>query len=114
MASDFLTAYADLPSQQQRKVSSMLGKLEADATSRGLNLERVRRALGPNIRSLRLGKGYRAIVQQPPRGNQFLLLWAAKHDDAYEWAARHRCDVNPETGAIQLYRPAAAPPSKAE
>ena len=28
-----------------------------------------------------------------------------KHDEAYKWATRHRCDINPETGAIEVYEP---------
>ena len=39
-----------------------------------------------------------------------MLLWADKHDEAYEWAKRHRCDINPETGAIQVYEPESETP----
>ena len=105
LAEGFLSAFARLPSQQQRKVTTMLSKFAADPTSPGLNFERVHQALSPNVRSVRLGKGYRAILQQAPHGNEHLLLWADKHDQAYEWATRHRCDINPETGALQIYRP---------
>jgi hypothetical protein len=31
-----------------------------------------------------------------------LLLWVDKHDDAYAWARRRRCEINPETGALQI------------
>ncbi len=110
LAEGFLGAFARLPSQQQRKVTSMLAKFRADSTSTGLNFERVQKALSPNVRSIRLGKGYRAILQQAPRGDGHLLLWADKHDEAYKWAARHRCDINPETGALQIYIPAVEPP----
>ena len=106
LAEGFLSAFARLPSQQQRKVTTMLSRFAADPTSPGLNFERVHHALSPNVRSVRLGRGYRAILQQAPRGNEHLLLWADKHDEAYEWATRHRCDINPETGALQIYRPA--------
>ena len=112
MAADFLTAFSRLPQQQQRRVSSMLGKFTRDSTRAGLNFERVKHALSPNVRSIRIDQGYRAIVQQAPRGNQHLLLWADKHDEAYAWAARHRCDINPETGAIQIYEPDPVPPER--
>ena len=105
MSSDFFSAFARLPSRQQRRVSQLISKFERNPTSPGLNYERVRRAQSPNVRSLRVDKGYRAIVHQAPRGAGHLLLWVDKHDKAYEWAARHRCDINPETGAIQIYVP---------
>lgn len=107
MAEGFLTAFARLPSPQQRKVSRLLSKFTTDSTSKGLNFEKVKFVSSSKVRSVRIGRGYRAILQQAPRGNQFLLLWADKHDEAYEWAARHRCDINPETGALQIYSPAA-------
>ena len=33
------------------------------------------------------------------------MLWADKHDEAYDWARRHHCRVNPDTGALQVYEP---------
>ena len=33
------------------------------------------------------------------------MLWADKHDEAYDWARRHHCRVNPDTGALQIYEP---------
>ncbi len=101
----FLMAFARLPVHQQRKVSVMISKFHADPTSPGLNFERIHKVQSPGMRSLRIDKSYRAIVQQPPSGNQCLLLWAGKHDKAYEWASRHRCDINPVTGALQIYSP---------
>ncbi len=105
LSNDFLTAFATLPSREQRGVQSLISRFTQDSTASGLNYERVRRTLSPNIRSLRISKAYRAIVYQPPRSGQHLLLWAAKHDEAYKWAQRHRCDINSQTGAIQVYEP---------
>ena len=42
---------------------------------------------------------------KPDEGNIHVLLWADKHDDAYQWATRHSCSVNSETGALQVYQP---------
>lgn len=33
----------------------------------------------------------------------FILLWVDHHDEAYQWALRKKCDVNLNTGAIQVY-----------
>lgn len=30
-------------------------------------------------------------------------MWVDHHDEAYQWAARKRCEVNPKTGAIQVF-----------
>lgn len=105
MSSDFLGAFARLPSSQQRSVRTLITRFNADSTSIGLNYERVQGARDSKLRSLRIDRGYRAMISKPEHGNVHILLWADKHDEAYEWAPRHRCDINPETGAIQVYEP---------
>lgn len=30
-------------------------------------------------------------------------MWVDRHDKAYQWAAHKRCEVNPKTGAIQVF-----------
>ena len=103
MSSDFLEAYAFLPKPQQRKVRTLITQFAADPTSAGMNYERVQAA--DNLRSLRIDRSYRAIVLKPDSGSVHLMLWADKHDEAYDWARRHHCRVNPDTGALQVYEP---------
>ena len=103
MSSDFLEAYAFLPKPQQRKVRTLITRFTADPTSSGLNYEHVKAA--DNLRSLRIDRSYRAIVLKPDSGSVHLMLWADKHDEAYDWARRHHCRVNPDTGALQIYEP---------
>ena len=105
MSSDFLEAYSRLPRPQQKGVRSLISKFSVDSTASGLNYERIHGARDPQMRSLRIDRGYRAIVLKPERGNVHMLLWAAKHDDAYDWAERHECRINTETGALQIYEP---------
>jgi superfamily I DNA/RNA helicase len=33
----------------------------------------------------------------------FILLWVDHHDKAYDWAVRKRCEINKETGSLQVY-----------
>ena len=108
MSSDFLDAFARLPSSQQRSVRTLITRFNADSTASGLNYERIQGTRDAKLCSLRVDRGYRAIISKPERGNVHILLWADKHDDAYTWAKRHRCDINPETGAIQVYEPESA------
>ena len=105
ISADFLAAFAKLPSQQQRGIRSMISRFERDSAASGLNYERINNAKDPNMRSLRIDGGYRAIVLKPATGNVHIILWAAKHDDAYDWATRHACSINAETGALQVYQP---------
>ena len=114
MSSDFLAAFAKLPSQQQRLVRAMIARFERDSKASGLNYEKIAGAKDPNMRSLRIDGGYRAIVLKPAAGNVHILLWADKHDDAYRWATHHACSINAETGALQVYQPQQAAAEPAE
>lgn len=105
MSSDFLEAFSVLPRPQQRKIRTLITQFAADPTSPGLNYESIQAT--DNLRSLRIDRSYRAIVLKPERGRVHLLLWADKHDEAYQWARRHHCRVHPETGALQIYEPQA-------
>ena len=102
---DFLKAFAKLPRSQQTGVRTMIEKFEADPTSSGLNYEKINGARDSKMRSVRIDQSYRAILLKPERGHVHMLLWADKHDEAYDWAARRECKINPETGAMQIYAP---------
>ena len=105
MSVDFLAAFAKLPSQQQRAVRTMIARFGRDSRGSGLNYEKIANAKDGNMRSLRIDGSYRAIVLKPEKGDVHMLLWADKHDDAYDWATRHACSINAETGALQVYQP---------
>ena len=55
------------------------------------------------MRSVRLGRAYRAIVLKPEHGDVHVLLWADKHERAYAWAARHKCRIHAESDALRVY-----------
>lgn len=103
MASNFLDAFSKLDRKVQGKVSEFVNKFMNNPTSPGINYEKVKNASDNKICSVRIDDTYRGIVVRQPETGVYLLLWVAKHDDAYKWATSKRCDVNPENGAIQVY-----------
>ena len=105
MSSDFLRAYAQLPRAQQKGVRSLISKFNLDSTAGGLRYKPIQGVRDPDLRSLRVDDGYRAIVLKPDQGDVHVLLWAGKRRDAYAWAARRECRINAETGALQVYVP---------
>ncbi|MBU1535291.1 UvrD-helicase domain-containing protein, partial [Myxococcota bacterium] len=46
---------------------------------------------------------YRGIVLQPPKGEDFVLVWVDHHDEAYQWAMNKVFEVNDVTGVMQVY-----------
>ncbi len=103
ISSDFLTSFSRLPRNIQGKVTEFVGKLRNNPFASGINYEKIRQGLDKKIFSARIDDTYRCIVVRQPESGVFLLLWVDHHDEAYQWAVRKRCEVNPNTGAIQVY-----------
>lgn len=103
ISSDFLSAFARLPRQVQGKVTEFVNKFRNNPLSPGINYEKLSKGIDKKIYSVRIDDTYRGIVVRQPETGVFLLLWVDHHDEAYQWAARKRCEVNPKTGAIQVF-----------
>jgi len=101
LGSDFLTAFAGIPRKKQGKVREFISKFTLNPTSSGINYEKIHDG-GEGVYSVRIDKAYRGIVHKPSSGRTYILLWVDHHDDAYDWAKRHRIAVHPETGSLQV------------
>ena len=102
IAADFLDAFSKLPKQTQAKTNAFISKFRHNPTSPGINYESIHNAADKNLKSVRVDGSYRAIVLKPETGNTYLLLWVDNHDEAYQWAQRRVCKINPESGALQI------------
>lgn len=103
ISSDFLTAFAALPRQVQGKVTDFINKFRNNPTAPGINYEKINGAVDSKICSVRIDDTYRGIVVRQKESGVYLLLWVDHHDEAYEWARRKKCSVNPNTGSVQVF-----------
>lgn len=110
IAIEFLTQFSKLPKKVQNKTSDFLTLFQENPRSSGINYETIHAVKDKNLRSVRIGDDYRGIVCKPETGNVYMLLWIDHHDEAYAWAKKRACKVNPETGAIQVITSIDAPP----
>jgi superfamily I DNA/RNA helicase/mRNA-degrading endonuclease RelE of RelBE toxin-antitoxin system len=99
----FMVSYGKLPKQAQKKTMEFVSKFRQNPRSPGINYETINDAKDKQYRSVRIDQNFRGIIRAPNDGDVFLLLWVDKHDDAYDWARRHKCDVHPGTGTLQIY-----------
>lgn len=102
-AKTFMDSYSRLPKQQQKRARDLIEKFQRDPERAGINFERIAGATDDKVRSLRVDQAYRAIVVHPPKGDVYLYVWVANHDDAYDWVRHKRFEVNPKSGIFQLY-----------
>ncbi len=99
----FLESFARLPSHAQKHTSDFLVKFRSNPTSSAIHYEKIASKLDKKVWSVRVDDAYRGIVIREEKTGVFMLIWVDHHDEAYKWAARKRCNINPFTGAIQLY-----------
>ncbi|MDM8536617.1 UvrD-helicase domain-containing protein, partial [Desulfobacterales bacterium HSG17] len=100
---DFLNAFASIPKKIQNKILEFITRFKHDPTASSINFEKIVQFKDPSLRSVRIDKTYRGIVKKPDKGNVYMLLWVDHHDKAYDWAKNKKCNINPETGSIQIY-----------
>lgn len=105
ISQDFFMAFSKLPKPAQKKTMEFVSKFQQNPRSTGINYEKINDARDAAYRSTRVNQNYRAIIRKPDNGNTFLLLWVDNHDAAYDWARRHKFQINPTTGAIQIFEP---------
>ena len=99
----FFGALTKLEPNIQKKVNQLVLKFQNNPKSPELNYEKLNAVKDDNMRMLRVDQAYRVILSEPDLGNVYLFLWVDEFDNACDWAARHKCNVNPNTGAVQLY-----------
>ena len=103
ISQDFLSAFAALPKKIQGKVNEFLFKFYENPRAPGINYEKLHDGADRKICSVRIDQTYRGIVVRQEETGVYILLWVDHHDEAYEWARRKRCSINPQSGALQVF-----------
>lgn len=101
LSADFFKAFTALPSSVQGKAMRTVNMFRETPLSPGLNYEKLH-CSDKKLYSLRVNDGYRCIVMRTDNDNVFVMLWVDKHDDAYKWAEKRACSIDPRTGCLQV------------
>ena len=101
-AANFLSTVTKLDPNIQAKVNKLVEKFQANPTSPGLNYETLTACKDDSLRSLRVDQAYRLILSSPSEGNGYIFLIVDHHHKAYQWAQNHKCQVNRNTGLLQV------------
>lgn len=99
--SDFLTSFALIPTRIQTKVTKVINGFKNNPTATGYNFESLH-TKDQHLCSIRIDQDYRGIIYKTDKGGTLILLWVAKHDEAYAWAQNKVFKVHPDTGSLQM------------
>ncbi len=100
IADTFTASLARLPNDQQRAAKNTAFDLQTNLAHPGLSLHRLTGASDPNFWSARVNLDLRIILHRA--GENVVLCYVGRHDDAYRWAERRKLETHPTTGAAQL------------
>lgn len=103
ISSDFLTAFASLPTNEKGKVMEFSNKFHNNPMLETIKYDVIPNSADEKLFSVALDKEYACIVAKQEKYNVFLLLWVAEVKAAQQWAKNKRCEVNPLSGTLQVY-----------
>ena len=100
IADTFTSSLARLPNEQQRAAKTTAFDLQTNPAHPGLSMHRLAVAKDPHFWSARVSQDIRIILHRA--GENVVLCYVGRHDDAYRWAERRKLETHPTTGAAQL------------
>ena len=100
IADTFTASLSKLPNENQRAAKTTAFDLQTNLAHPSLSLHRLTGASDPNFWSARVNLDLRIILHRA--GENVVLCYVGRHDDAYRWAERRTLETHPTTGAAQL------------
>lgn len=100
-AKDLIADFHKLDRPVREKVLELPAKFTA-ATHSGVHLEKIRGAVDPHVRTVRVDRYWRGIVFYPGESDTYVLTRVLGEEDANKYAQRVSFGVNPITGAIEV------------
>ena len=101
-ATNYFSTVSKLDVNIQAKVNKVIEKFQNNPKSPGLNYETLNATKDNSLRSIRVDQAYRIILCAPDVGDVYIFLIVEHHDKAYQWAANYKCQVNANTGLLQI------------
>jgi UvrD-like helicase C-terminal domain/AAA domain len=96
----FPVAVTKLASNEAKRVWLFLGKFLENPAHPSLSLERVTKTKNQDLWSARISQELRAIIYKD--GDDWVVLYAGHHDDAYAWASSKQVGRHSKTGVLQI------------
>ena len=96
----FFSATQKLTNEDRGRVLTFVSKFFDNPAHPSLSLERVQQARSDNVWSARVSRELRAILSRD--GEDCVLVYVDRHDNAYQWAASRSIERHKRTGALQI------------
>jgi superfamily I DNA/RNA helicase len=101
--SQFLKCFSKLQPKVQKKTNEFLKNFKTNPTDASLDFEPISTFSDSQLRTCRIGLEYRLIMRQPEKGDLYLILWIAHHDEAHAWATHKQFHLNEHNHAFEIF-----------
>ncbi|MFI8645013.1 UvrD-helicase domain-containing protein [Pseudomonas iridis] len=92
-----------LTPNEQAQANKAVMLFQQDPQHGGLHYEKLAAFRDDKLRSIRVNQDVRIILATAEKQSLFLMLYIAHHEPAYQWAARRKVEINPNTGSLQVF-----------
>lgn len=92
-----------LTPNEQAQANKAVMLFQQDPQHGGLHYEKLTAFRDDKLRSIRVNQDVRIILATVEKQNLYLMLYIDHHEPAYDWAARRKVEINPNTGSLQVF-----------
>lgn len=92
-----------LTPNEQAQANKAVMLFQQDPQHGGLHYEKLVACKDDKLRSIRVNQDVRIILATVEKQNLYLMLYIDHHEPAYDWAARRKVEINPNTGSLQVF-----------
>ncbi|SEA20650.1 UvrD-helicase domain-containing protein [Microbulbifer marinus] len=99
----YFSALSQLEPKEQSQANKALLQFQQNPQHGGLHYEKLTAFKDEKLRSIRVNQDVRIILAVAEQDALYMVLYIAHHDDAYDWAAKRKIEINPSTGCLQVF-----------
>jgi mRNA-degrading endonuclease RelE of RelBE toxin-antitoxin system len=92
-----------LTPNEQSQANKAVMLFQQDPQHGGLHYEKLTAFKDNKLRSIRANQEVRIILAAAEKEDLYLMLHVDHHKPAYDWAAKRKVEVNPNTGSLQVF-----------
>ncbi|NVK41163.1 MAG: AAA family ATPase [Oceanospirillaceae bacterium] len=92
-----------LSPKEQSQANKAVMLFQQDPQHGGLHYEKLTAFRDSKLRSIRANQDVRIILAAAAKEDLYLMLYVDHHEPAYNWAAKRKVEINPNTGSLQVF-----------
>lgn len=99
----YFDSLLELTPNEQSQANKAVMQFQQDPQHGGLHYEKLTAFKDKKLRSIRANQDVRIILAAAEKEDLYLMLYVDHHEPAYNWAAKRKVEINPNTGSLQVF-----------